>query len=116
LPAIQALKSNKNKIIAVSHQFVAQLIELGLEDKKIFFKAETNNDLVKLGKSLIDQGYYEFTYVCYPYQPCQPPKYSPTNRTFNKGTNQFRIKLSKFGEFGKYPIYDALILEQSSGD
>lgn len=28
----------------------------------------------------------------------------------------FMIKLPKLGKFGKYPIYNALIIEQSNGD
>jgi len=114
LPAIQLLHKQPNQVIAVSHQFVAQAIEPGVGNEKVFFKAETNQDLVQLCQSLIEQGQQEFTYICYPYRPCQPPEDDPSARSFSQENQQFRIELSKLGEFGKYPIYNGLIREQSS--
>ena len=113
LPAIQVLQQQLNPVIAVSHQFVAQAIEPGLAGNKIFFKAETSQDLVQLGKTLVEEGQQKFTYVCYPFRKCQPPEEASAARRFSQDNQQFRIELSELGEFGKYPMYEGLILKES---
>ncbi|MBE9124683.1 MULTISPECIES: LA_3751/LA_3752 family putative glycosyltransferase [unclassified Coleofasciculus] len=109
LPAIQFLQKQPVNTIAMSHQFVAQALEPGLSQNKVFFLAENSQDLVKLGTALIEQGQPKFIYVCYPYRKCQPPEEGVETRKFNRGNQQFQIELLKLGEYGKYPIYEASI-------
>jgi hypothetical protein len=108
-PATQLLEESPERVIAVSHQYAAQLLEPPLRGKKFFFQAETSNDLVKLSKVLVEQNQDQFIYVCYPYRKCQPPEDSQDNLQFTKGEQRFQIELSNLGQFGKYPIYEASI-------
>ena len=111
LPAIQFLQQDSNKVIGMSHQFVAQVLEPGLSQEKIFFLAENSNKLVKLSSALLEQKQQEFIYVCYPFRKCQPTEDNPENLQFNQDNRNFAIQLSELGKFGKYPIYKVSINE-----
>ncbi|HAG82760.1 MAG TPA: dolichol-phosphate mannosyltransferase, partial [Cyanobacteria bacterium UBA12227] len=113
LPAIEFLKKQENTPIAISHQFVAQALEPGLGERRLFFKAEDRDQLVKLGAALVEQGQQKFTYICYPFSKCNIAEENSDNFKFNKGTETFKIELSELGKFGKYPIYEAEIINQS---
>jgi hypothetical protein len=109
-PAIQMLQANQQAVIAVSHQYVSQMLEPSLKTKKIFFLAESREDLIKLSSTLLDQGEDKFIYVCYPYRECKPPAEKPEGMRFNKQEGQvFQIGLSHLGQFGRYPIYEGSI-------
>ena len=112
LPAIEFLKKQENTPIAISHQFVAQALEPGLGERRLFFKAEDRDQLVKLGAALVEQGQQKFTYICYPFSKCNIAEENSDNFKFNKGTETFKIELSELGKFGKYPIYEAEIINQ----
>jgi hypothetical protein len=105
LPAIEFVKKSPNKIIAISHQFVAQAIAPSLTQDKVFFGVENQKDLERLGKTLLEQDRQNFLYICYPHRPCKVPE-EINNR-------DFIIQLSNLGTFGKYPIYEGVILSRS---
>lgn len=114
LPAIQFLDKEPNQFIGMSHEYVAQVLEPGIKQDKIFFRAEDSPKLVQLGKTLAAQGQQTFIYVCYPFRPCTPPKDKPENLKFTQGNQSFTIKLSKLGVFGRYPIYKAAIAKNAA--
>ena len=109
MPAIHFLSQDDNQSIAISHQFVGQALEPAVERNKIFFKVETEPDLIKLSQALIQQQKPKFTYICYPNRPCNLPKAKPSNLQFTQGDRQYQITMAKLGKFGKYPIYEVVI-------
>ena len=108
-PAVNFLKQDNNQIVAISHQFVGQALELSTTRDKIFFKVENGQDLIKLSKTLIEQQQPKLTYICYPNRFCNLPHLEPSNLRFTQGERQYQIKINKLGRFGKYPIYEIAI-------
>lgn len=111
-PAIQFLRSQPETVVAMSHQYVAQVLEAGVKNK-VFFKAENAQDLKSLGEALIGEGKQKFIYMCYPYRPCEIPKEKPEELKFSFKDQTFTIKLSPLGKFGIYPTYGAFIVKGS---
>ncbi|MBD0388634.1 MAG: hypothetical protein ICV54_19555, partial [Nostoc sp. C3-bin3] len=99
-------------VVAMSHQYVAQVLEAGVKNK-VFFKAENAQDLKSLGEALIGQGKQKFIYICYPYRPCEIPKERPEELKFSIKDQAFTIKLSPLGKFGIYPTYEAFLVKGS---
>lgn len=112
-PAIQFLRKEPNRVIAMSHQFVAQVLEPALSGEKLFFRAEDSAKLVKLGSALVEQGNQTFIYVCYPHRKCKVPEAKPETLKFTKGDRRFKIQLAKLGKYGRYPIYKAAIAKDA---
>ncbi|HBE19007.1 MAG TPA: dolichol-phosphate mannosyltransferase [Cyanobacteria bacterium UBA11149] len=112
LPALEILDKDPNQVIAMSHQFVAQALQPGLKQDKLFLRAEDSDKLVKLGQALVEQGQNKFTYICYPHEECHPPSANPDTLKFDRGNQRFAINLKNLGTFGKYPIYEANIIQQ----
>lgn len=110
-PAIQALQKNSNNVIVVSHQYAAQLLEPPIQGEKFFFRTEDSNNLVKLGTVLVEQNQSSFIYVCYPHRKCKLPQEKPDSFKFSERNKNFQIKLSSLGKIGKYPIYEAKIMQ-----
>jgi hypothetical protein len=111
-PAIQFLRSQPDNVVAMSHQYVAQVLEAGVKNK-VFFKAENAQDLKSLGEALIAQGKQKFIYMCYPRRPCEIPEERPEELKFSLKDQTFTIKLSPLGKFGIYPTYEAFIVKGS---
>jgi hypothetical protein len=111
-PAIQFLRSQPDNVVAMSHQYVAQVLEAGVKNK-VFFKAENAQDLKSLGEALIGQGKQKFIYMCYPRRPCEIPEERPEELKFSLKDQTFTIKLSPLGKFGIYPTYEAFIVKGS---
>jgi hypothetical protein len=105
-PAIEFLsRQDREKIIVISHQFVGQILEPALHRQKIFFLAETSQDLTKLATGLISDNEREFLYICYHKRKCLPPTEEPQNLQFDRDARRFQIILSDLGKQGFYPIY-----------
>ena len=107
-PAVQFLDQDTSKVIAVSHQFVAQALEASVSSDKLFFKVQNSQDLAKLGTALVEQGKKKFIYICYPYRLCKLPEEMEAIELTVKNQS-YEINLSKLGKFGKYPIYQATV-------
>ncbi len=110
LPVIEFLQTRKERVIGMSHEFVAQALEPALSKDKLFFRAEDSKKLVQLGAALVKEGEDKFIYVCYPHRDCLPPTEAPENFQFTQENRNFTIELSKLGDFGKYPVYEAAII------
>ncbi|WP_172957582.1 LA_3751/LA_3752 family putative glycosyltransferase [Aphanothece sacrum] len=108
-PAIEALQKNSNRIIVVSHQYAAQVLESPLRKNKIFFRIENSQNLVKLGNALVENNQSSFIYVCYPHRECKLPQESPENWKFAVEGQNFQIKMLSLGKIGKYPMYEVAI-------
>ena len=108
-PAVHFISEDRNETVAISHQFVGQVLEPAVNKNKIFFKVENEENLVKLSQTLIQQQQPKFTYICYPNRPCNLPKAEPKNLQFTQGDRQYQITMTELGTFGKYPIYEVLI-------
>ncbi|MCU0532809.1 MAG: dolichol-phosphate mannosyltransferase [Hydrococcus sp. Prado102] len=113
LPAIQFIQNSPDKVIAISHQFVAQAIEPAVSRDKLFFDVETLENLKKLATALIEQNQINFLYICYPHRPCELPETTPEALKIPSNNQEFDIKFSQAGEFGKYPIYEVVIIGRS---
>ncbi|MGK7934699.1 MAG: dolichol-phosphate mannosyltransferase [Xenococcaceae cyanobacterium] len=112
IPAVHFLNQYNPQTVAISHQFVGQMLEPAVDGNKIFFKVENEQDLIKLSQTLIQQQQPKFTYICYPNRPCNLPKAELDNLQFTQGDRQYQIKMLKVGKFGKYPIYEVFIENQ----
>jgi hypothetical protein len=113
LPAIQFVNDSPNKVIAISHQFVAQAIEPAVSRDRVFFEVETPENLRKLATTLIEQKQNEFLYICYPHRPCELPEQKQELLKIPSNNQGFELKFSKSGKFGKYPIYEVSINARS---
>ena len=116
MPAVHFLSQDKNQTVAISHQFVGQSLEPAVEQNKVFFKVEDEQDLIKLSQTLIQQQQPKFTYICYPNRPCNLPNAQPNNLQFSQGDRQYQITMVELGKFGKYPIYEVIIDNQYTSD
>jgi hypothetical protein len=105
LPAVEFIKQDNNKIIAVSQQFVAQALEPAVAQQKTFFKVEDKEQLIQLSHALVENNYSTFLYICYPHQVCQIPKIPPESLRFLVGDRYYQIDTVSLGKFGKYPMY-----------
>jgi hypothetical protein len=115
LPAIAYLsKQDKDDIIITSYQFVGQILEPALHRKKIFFLAETSQDLTKLAAGLAAENKRDFLYICYPKRKCLPPEEKAEKLQFQQDDRRFQIILSSQGKQGIYPIYQGEIREIKS--
>lgn len=110
LPAIQFLRENPEKVVAISHQFVGQALEPSVGEEKLFFKVENEEELIQLSRVLVQQQQPKFTYICYPHHYCNLPTIDSDNLQFTDGNRHFRINLLSLGKLGKYPIYEVEIL------
>lgn len=106
IPAVHFLNQDNNRTVAISHQFVGQVLEPAVNRNKIFFKVKNKQDLIKLSKTLIQHQQAKFTYICYPNRPCNLPKIESNNLQFTQGDRQYQITITNLGKFGKYPIYE----------
>jgi hypothetical protein len=111
LPAIEFLQKDNNQAIAISHQFVGQALEASIQPEKFFFLVEDKDDLIKLARTLLSQNQKTFTYMCYPFRPCQLPKEKTKNLKFKQDERDFLIKFLALGKFGNYPIYEISIVK-----
>ncbi len=107
-PAVAFLKESKQEIVAISHEFVGQVLEAATNDK-IFFNVPTESAIIKLSQALINQQKTKFTYICYPHRRCNLPKAKSENLRFTQNKQQYQIKFNYIGKFGKYPIYETEI-------
>jgi hypothetical protein len=113
-PGLQFLEKDPNQVIAMSHQFVAQTFQPGVKSKKLFFLAESSKEIVKLGKSLLEQKQLNFTYICYPFRKCIPPTEKAEKFKFTQGNRGYKIELSNMQTYGKYPFYQAKIVREAT--
>nr|WP_290227420.1 hypothetical protein [Trichocoleus desertorum] len=112
VPAVAGLRSQPNSIIAMSHEYVAQILSPSLPDKT-FFLTEDNEAVKRLGETLLSEGYKKFLYVCYPHRDCNTPQTSPDNLKFLQANQGFTLQFSDLGKLGKYPIYEVSIMQSS---
>jgi hypothetical protein len=105
---INQLQSKPNQVIVTSHQYVNQALTT-LFDQKLFFLAETSQELEKLGTELYHQGYPKFLYICYPYRKCQVAEEKSEVLTPLSNRARHMIKVSSMGIFGKYPLYEVSV-------
>ena len=111
-PAIQFLRSQPETVVAMSNQYVAQVLQAPLPEKRFFLTKEPQ-DLQTLGEALIEQKQEKFIYVCLYTRSCQISKEKPENVTLPLENQQFTMKFLPLGKYGNYPIFQGLIASQS---
>jgi hypothetical protein len=109
LPALTFIQKNPNRIIAISHQFVGQVLEPALSPDKIFFKVDNLHALKELSATLGDHNTSKFLYICYPFSPCKIPQEDPDQLKFSDRDRELTLQFKSLGKFGKYAIYQASI-------
>lgn len=109
-PAINFLQQDSHQLVAVSHQFVVQALEPGLNvEDKTFFLVETTEQLIKLATAAINNNYDRFLYICYPNRACPIPETYAKDLIFKEDKEEYWLQLSLLDKFGKYPIYEVTI-------
>jgi hypothetical protein len=109
LPALTFVQKNPNRIIAISHQFVGQVLEPALNPDKIFFKVDNLQALKELSVTLSDRNDSKFLYICYPFSPCKIPQEAPDRLKFSDRDQELNVQFQALGKLGKYAIYQASI-------
>lgn len=107
--AVNFLQKDSHNFVAISHQFVGQALEPAVKGNKIFFRVDSQANLIKLGQALTTKQQREFLYICYPNRACDLPKLNPEDLFFNQEKNQYNLQFIDLGQFGKYPIYQVKI-------
>ncbi len=105
-PAVKFLQENNNEIVAISHEFVGQVLEAATNRNKVFFTVPTESEIIKLSQALLLQQETKFTYICYPHRRCDLPQAKPEDLQFTQDNRQYQINFNSLGKFGKYPIYE----------
>ncbi|MFE1743647.1 LA_3751/LA_3752 family putative glycosyltransferase [Coleofasciculus sp. H7-2] len=111
-PAIQFLRSQPETVVAMSNQYVAQVLQAPLPEK-VFFLAKEPQDLQTLGEALLEQKQQKFIYVCYYTKSCQISKKKPEDVKLLLKNQQFTIEFLPLGKYGNYPIFQASIGKRS---
>lgn len=88
------LKVDRSEIVAVNHKYVSQLLASSLREK-IFFRTQNEDEIVKLSKALVEQGYKEFNYICSPFNKPFSCKDVPPKLEYRVGNNQVTVEFSK---------------------
>lgn len=101
-PALETLASYDQPWVAVSHQYVAQVLWPSVR-LKTFFRAETEDALTELATALLQQEESSFLYICYPHSPCPLPEQGPLR--FKHSEANVIVSFKRLGTFGKYPFY-----------
>ena len=110
-PAIAALKQHSSPYVAMSHQFVAQLLWAAAPEK-VFFRTESTQTLKQLAAGLIGQRQDDLLYICYSDLRCPAPEEAPAELSFQRGDRAYRLAFSFLGIFGGYSFYDLMLLPQ----
>lgn len=102
-PAVEALLSDPEPLIAVSNNYLSQVFQPALGRKVIFLGVRDENELTILSKSLLDQGQETFTYICYSFD-CKLFDSGKTDFRIEYGKAGFTIQTLKVKDYGKYTI------------
>ncbi len=108
-PILNLVNNTSLNVIAISNQFVGQVLEPATDGNKIFFLVENNQQLRQLSASLLEQNQSKFIYICYPFRPCKLPEKTAQELVFERGNQQYFIKFTSLGNLGKYPVYEGVI-------
>jgi hypothetical protein len=108
-PAIAFLTDQPDSVIAVSHQFVGQVLQAPVKGEKLWFIAADINQLTKLTQALHQQNIARFLYVCYPFAPCPLPQLPSDRLRLGNGPSAQSVHFEFLGKKGKYPVYQGFI-------
>ena len=103
-PALSALANYNQAWVAISHQYVAQVLWPSLR-LKTFFRTETEESLGQLVTALVEQDESSFLYVCYPHRPCPIPEQGSLRFKLADDKGDVITSFEHLGKFGKYPVY-----------
>ncbi|NEQ54743.1 MAG: hypothetical protein F6K11_32240 [Leptolyngbya sp. SIO3F4] len=103
-PAITALANYDQAWVAMSHQYVAQMLWPSVR-LKTFFRTETDEALGQLVTALVDQDESSFLYLCYPHEPCPIPEQGRLKFKHPDDNSDVIVSFDHLGKFGKYPFY-----------
>ena len=110
-PAIEFLANDSRKVVVVSHQYAAQILESPLRKDKLFFRVDQPDNLIKLSQTLIKNNQSDFIYVCYPYRKCDIPDSPSRKFSLEDNSNSvFQVQFNPLGEKGKYTMYEAKVV------
>jgi hypothetical protein len=103
---------NKNslEIVAISHQFVGQVLQPAMTKNREFLLIENEKQLKILANALLSHNHQSFLYICYPFRPCTLPEAASNKLKLIKDNRVLTIKLTPLNNQGQYPIYEGSIL------
>lgn len=113
-PAIEKIRDNRNEVVAVSHQYAAQVLESPLNQEKLFFRVDDENDLSKLVEGLVKENKAGFVYVCYPYRQCKIPEILENDWQGKAQNQKIKLETTDLGKIGKYPMYETQIIVEDN--
>lgn len=113
-PIVNFLVQSPERIVAISHQFVAQKLEAATNKENFWFLVETPEQLVTFSQVLLREKVTDFTYICYPYRPCPLPKKSYSQVVSLTQNQLYFIDFEFLGKRGIYPVYRGSLISAKS--
>lgn len=104
----RAVAADPARVVAVSHEFVAQQLAALTRDKALVL-ATRGADLRRLARAAAAAAEPRFLYVCDPNYPCGPLGDAVPSLTFYDGGGRPFLHLQSRGAFERYLIYDARV-------
>nr|WP_190803626.1 hypothetical protein [Leptolyngbya sp. FACHB-261] len=106
-PLTQSLRQDSSPVIAVTHQYLNQML-MPVLISNAFFLTEDEAALAELGKALVQQKQQQFTYICYRETTCQA---STGLSGFNLNGQQFSFQFAGVKKFEGHSVYKASIVQ-----
>ena len=108
LAPYRAVVADPARVVAVSHEFVAQGLA-GVTGDKALVLAVRGADLRRLARAAAAAGEARFLYVCDPYYSCGPLGDAVPALTFYDGGGRKLLHVQSRGQSARYLIYDARV-------
>jgi hypothetical protein len=102
------VRSDDTRFVAVSHQYVSQLL-VGRTGPKTYFLAHRGKHLRTLAKALRREGEQRFLYICDPQYGCGPLGSDVPQLSFYDGRRRRFAHFSRVGAFERYIVYDVAL-------
>jgi hypothetical protein len=102
---IQELLLEKEPVVAVSDQFLAQLFQPAVGSNIIFLKADTKEKLATLCQALVAQNMRNFNYICYSFD-CKLFELNQKSKQIMQNGIHYNLNMVNAKEFGIYTIFN----------
>ena len=104
-PALEALHSNSEPVIAISDQFIGQVLQPAVNPNIVFFQVKDEDQLARLTETLIQTNQNRFTYICFTFD-CKLFNPDKNVMRIERNGTDYLIQVNTSGEYGKYSILD----------
>lgn len=107
-PALKALHSISDPVIAISDQFIGQVLQPAGNPNFVFFLVNDEDQLGRLTETLVQTNQDSFTYICFTFD-CKLFNKDSIIRQIKRNGIKYIVQVNTSGEFGKYNIFDIFV-------